>query len=134
MSTTTEPWRRTWREALAPLLPQEGLLAMRRALAEDSTELLQGSTTKPAPFMCMQDWPVEAACAMAYPFWKDGLNTVGEVEAAFSRACFEVDKALGEAGGCMHFMKVWDDTPREKMFPLLLAEVDRTLALREHED
>ena len=67
------------------------------ALTGDDPRLTQGSTTTPPPLMCVQDWPVEAACALGYCGWQgDELETVGEVEEFFARMCFEADQRLGE--------------------------------------
>ena len=126
-----ESWRKVWREGLAPLLSTKGLEALARALTNDDSRLLQGATTTPPPLQCVEDWPVEAACALGYCGWQgDGLETVGEVEEFFARMCFEVDQRLGEPAGCRWFLNWFDDTPREQMRRELLVEVQRSLAQR----
>lgn len=126
-----ESWRKVWREGFAPVLSTSGLLALRVGLTTDDTRLTQGSTTTPPPLMCVQDWPVEAACALGFCGWQgDGLGTVGEVEEFFARLCFEADTRLGEPAACRWFLNWFDDTPRAEMRQLLLAEVERTLAER----
>jgi hypothetical protein len=126
-----ESWRKVWREGLAPLLSMEGLEALRHGLVMDDARLLQGATTTPPPLQCVQDWPVEGACALGYCGWQgDGLETVAEVEEFFARMCFEIDQRLGELAGCRWFLNWFDETPREEMRPQLLAEVSRSLALR----
>jgi hypothetical protein len=107
------------------------LEALQRALVNDDPRLLQGATTSPPPLMCVQDWPVEAACGLGYCGWQgDGLETVAEVEEFFARACFEADQLLGEPAGCRWFLNWFDETPRADMRRLLLAEVNRILAHR----
>ena len=64
---TLESWRRTWREGFAPVLSIANLQALRKALQEDDPRLLQGATCCPPPLACLQDWPVEGACPIAYP-------------------------------------------------------------------
>ena len=126
-----ESWRKVWREGLVPLLSTAGLEALRRGLADDDARLLQGSTTTPPPLQCVQDWPVEAACALGYCGWQgEGLNSVGEVEEYFSRLCHEIDLRLGEPAACRYFLNWFDDTPRPQMRKLLLEEVNQTLAER----
>jgi hypothetical protein len=126
-----ESWRKVWREGFAPVLSTTGLLALRRALSGDDGRLLQGSTTSPPPLMCVQDWPVEAACALGFCGWQgEGLETVGEVEEFFARACFEADQRLGEPAACRWFLNWFDDTPRDDMRRELLLEVNRTLGER----
>lgn len=75
-----ESWRSVWRFGFAPILSTAGLTALAAALEADDWRLTQGSTTTPPPLMCVQDWPVEAACALGYCGWMgDGLDTVGGV-------------------------------------------------------
>ena len=126
-----ESWRTVWREGFAPVLTVKGLEALRDALSNDDPRLVQGSTTTPPPLMCVQDWPVEAACALGYCGWQgDGLETVAEVEEYFARMCFEIDQTLGEPAACRWFLNWFDDTPRDEMRRELLVEVSRTLAQR----
>ena len=121
-----ESWRKVWREGLVPLLSTAGLEALRRALVNDDPRLLQGATTTPPPLQCVQDWPVEAACALGYCGWQgDGLETVAEVEEFFARMCFEIDQRLGEPAGCRWFLNWFDETPRDEMRANCSAEVNR---------
>src|SRR5215213_1752790 len=105
-----ESWRTVWREGFAPVLTLKGLEALRDALTNDDPRLVQGSTTTPPPLMCVQDWPVEAACALG-----------------FCGCCFEADQKLGEAAACRWFLNWFDDTPRDEMRKELLAEVERAI-------
>ena len=126
-----ESWRKVWREGFAPMLSTAGLQALRKALATDDGRLLQGATTSPPPMMCVQDWPVEATCAVGFCAWQgEGLTTVGEVEEYFARACFEADQRLGEPAACRYFLNWFDDTPREQMRRLFLEEINAVLAQR----
>lgn len=126
-----ENWRNTWRQGIAPLLSTPSLEVLRQALVKDDLRLMQGSTTSPPPLQCVQDWPVEAACALGYCGWRgDGLETVGEVEEYFARMCFEIDQLLGEPAACRWFLNWFDDTPRQEMRRELLVEVQRSLAER----
>lgn len=119
-----ESWRLVWRQGFVPSLSVDALSALRDALSSDSPRLTQGSTTTPPPLMCVQDWPCEAACALGYCGWQgDKLETVGEVEEYFARACFEADQRLGEPAACRRFLCWFDDTPRTEMRRELLAEV-----------
>src|SRR5689334_13900177 len=127
-----ESWRKVWRDGVEPLLTTEGLSALAQALRSDDGRLVQGATTTPPPLMCVQDWPCEAACALGYCGWVgDGLETVGEVEEFFARMCFEIDQRLGEPAACRWFLNWYDETPRDDMRRLLLAEVNRALAHRQ---
>src|SRR5437588_2848770 len=126
-----DSWRKVWREGLEPLVSTEGLEALHQALVTDDPRLLQGATTTPPPLQCVQDWPVEAACALGFCGWQgEGLESVAEVEEYFARLCFEVDQRLGEPAACRWFLNWFDETPREEMRALLLPEVNRTLARR----
>ena len=125
-----ESWRIVWRDGFAKVLSSAGLTALRDALRDDDERLHQGNTTVP-PLMCVQDWPVEKACALGLCGWLgDGLNTVGEVEEHFADLCFQVDQLLGEPAACRWFLIWHDDTPRDEMRRELLSEVELTLAGR----
>src|SRR5207237_9659893 len=119
---TMETWRKVWREGLEPQLSLRSLEALRRGLMTDDGQLLQGATTTPPPLQCVQDWPVEAACALGFCGWRgEGLETVAEVEGFFARMCFEVDQRLGEPAGCRWFLNWFDEARRTEMRPLLRA-------------
>jgi hypothetical protein len=126
-----ESWRKVWREGVAPLLSTPALEALERALTSDDARLLQGSTTTPPPLQCVQDWPVEAACALGFCGWQgEGLETVAEVEEFFARICFEIDQRLGEPAACRWFLNWFDETPRDEMRELLVSEVQQALSRR----
>ncbi len=125
-----ESWRVVWRDGIEPLISDEGLAALAAALTTDDPRLLQGATCTPPPLFCVQDWPVEAACALGYCGWQDGRSTVAEVSEYFSGICFECDKRIGEPCACRHFINWHDETPRHEMHAALLSEVHRALALR----
>ena len=130
-----ETWRKVWREGVAPILSTNSLEALRRGLTNDDPRLQQGATTTPPPLQCVQDWPVEGACALGYCGWQgEGLESVAEVEEFFARMCFEIDSRLGEPAGCRWFLNWFDETPRDEVFRLMLAEVLRALAERNHDD
>ena len=126
-----QSWRTVWREGFAPSLSTQGLEALKEALQHNSEELSQGSTTTPPPLMCVQDWPVEAACAVWFGGWRgEGLETVGEVEEYFAKICFEADQRLGEPAACRWFLNWFDDTPRDEMCQQLSEEIDVVLGQR----
>lgn len=126
-----ESWQIVWRDGFVPSLSTAGLLALREALLQDDRRLAQGATTTPPPLFCVQDWPVEACCALGFCGWQgDGLTSVGEVEEYFARCCYEADHRLGEPAGCRWFLNWFDDTPRDRMREELLAEVELALADR----
>lgn len=126
-----ESWRLIWRTGFSPIISTAGLEALATALRTDDRRLTQGSTTTPPPLMCVQDWPVEAACALGFCGWQgDELETVGQVEEFFARLCFDADQRLGEPAACRWFLDRFDDTPRDRMRSDLLAEVELVLATR----
>lgn len=126
-----ESWQKVWRNGLVPHLSVPGLLALRRALQDDDKRLLQGATTTPPPLQCVQDWSIEAACALTYVGWQgERLETVAEAEEYFARVCFEIDQRLGEPAACRWFLNWFDETPRDEMRQLLLSEVELALVAR----
>ena len=131
MAPAEPSWQWVWRTGFAPVLSTAGLEALAEALRVDDPRLSQGSTTTPPPLMCVQDWPVEAACALGYCGWQgEGLELVGDIGAYFGRVCSAADERLGEVAGCRWFLNWFDDTPRQECFPALLAEVEAELARR----
>jgi hypothetical protein len=119
-----EAWRKCWREGFQPDLTTFQLEALYEALEKDDKALLQGTTTTPPPLLCVQDWPMKGACAIAYTGWKGlDLHTVAEVEEYFARACHLADQRLGEPGACRYFLNWHDETPRNEMRNALLAEI-----------
>ena len=138
-----ENWQKVWREGFAPQLSTPSLQALKKALEEDDPRLLQGATTTPPPLQCVQDWPVEAACAITFcgvvdkdggfarkgatPIEQIAACTVGQAEEFFARACYECDRRTGEPAGCRWFLNWFDETPRDEMRRLLMEEVNLTL-------
>lgn len=145
-----ESWRKSWRDGFAPLIGTEELQALRTAVATDDPRLVQGCTTQPPPLMCVQDWPVEAGCAIGFcgamanggllPLKGDedgeqsprqgSAATVADAEEYFAKACQAADQKLGELAGCRWFLAWFDETPRDDMRRELLPEIDRELARR----
>jgi hypothetical protein len=126
-----ESWRLVWRSGFSSILPTSGLIALRKALIEDDFRLTQGSSTTPPPLMAVQDWPVEAACALGFCGWQgEELKTVGEVEEFFAKMCFEADQKMGEPAACRWFLNWFDDCPRDEMRHELLSEVNLVLMER----
>jgi hypothetical protein len=127
-----ESWRLVWRNGFVPVLSTPGLEALKKALETDDPRIVQGATTTPPPLMVVQDWPVEAACALGFCGWQgDNLETVGAVENHFARCCFEADQRLGEPAACRWFLNWFDDTPRDDMRRDLLMEVNLALTERQ---
>jgi hypothetical protein len=148
-----QSWKKVWREAAEPLFSVADLQILHEALVNDDPRLLQGATTTPPPLQSVQDWPVEAACLLAYPgairlggfaggerHCKPAAEdeplaaTVGEVEEFFAKMCFAIDTALGELAGCRWLINWFDSSPREEMRRELLGEVERSLILRLREE
>lgn len=130
-----EPWRRVWRDGFAPVLSESALAALAKGLTDDDPRLAQGLTTTPPPLMSVQDWPVEAACPIGYCGWKGhDLETVGQVEEFFAKACFEMNTRLGETDASRVLIHWLDNEPRERMRATLLHEVNLELSKRAAEE
>ena len=130
-----ESWRLVWREGFVPHLSTKALAALRDGLKADDARICQGATTTPPPLMCVQDWPCESACGLGYGPWVgEELETVGQVEEAFARLCFNADQSMGEPAACRWFLNWFDDAPRPEMIRELLAEVELALAARAEPD
>jgi hypothetical protein len=130
-----EPWRKVWRDALAPVLSLAELSALRDALRADEPALIQGRTAlaqgagEGAGRYDLR--PAAGACPIGYAGWKGlGLTLVGEVEKHFARVCDEIDRRAREPAACRWLLDFFDDTPRREMIALLLPEVERELEAR----
>ncbi len=147
--------RKVWREGFAPIMSTPQLVSLAQACRTDDQRLVQGSTTTPPPLMCVQDWPCEAGCGLAYPviathggfdtdergrFLKDeqgnrvhnpGACSVQTAEEGFARLCFDADERLGESHACRWFLNWFDDTPRDEMRSELLKEIELALSARQ---
>lgn len=123
-------WQKAWRHA-SQFISTEGLIALLKACENDDPKLRQGMTTSPPPLFCVQDWPVEGACPLAFCAWQgDELGTVGEVEEWFARTCHETDISMGEPADVRWFLNWVDETPRAEMLRELTAEIKLALAGR----
>jgi len=123
-----QPWKRIWRDGLAPLLATTELEALRHALIRDDPRLIQHATTTPPPTEVFYDEEMAGACAVCFCGWQaGGLTTVREVEQFFVRTCTVADEALGELAACRHFLNWFDEAPRAEMRRELLREVNRAL-------
>ncbi len=117
-------WQYTWRHGFAPQMTAEQLDSLRAVLAADDGRLLQGGTSSPPPLRCVEDWEVEAACAVSWCGWLGAPGvTVKTVEEFFAKACFEADRLLAEMAACRYFLNWFDDTPRDTVRRDLLAEL-----------
>jgi hypothetical protein len=126
-----EDWRHCWRVGFAAQFSDSGLVALRRALAEDDPKLIQNGTTTPPPLQCVFDWPPEGACPVGYAGWRgDGLETVGEVENYFGAVYCQAAIRLRDTAAPAALLNAIDGWPRSEMLRNLLEEVDRELAIR----
>jgi hypothetical protein len=126
-----EVWRRVWRVGLAPCLSAAALEALRLGLCNDDRRLVQGAICSPPALHTLSGQRVESACALGYCGWQGaGLATAGAVEDYFQQICDGADERMAERAVCRFFLDWYDDTPRDSMRQLLLAEVEETLGRR----
>jgi hypothetical protein len=123
-----EKWRRVWRDGLAPNLSRAALLALQSALLTDDSRLVQGTLSTPPPLDVLRPCAINGACALGLCGWHgEGLNTIGQVEDYFDRACDAAAAAVDEPAACRHFLNWYDDAARDVMRRQLLAEVKLAL-------
>jgi hypothetical protein len=124
-----EPWRRVFREGIAPQLPLPALEALRLGLLRNDPRLRPGSTVE-------EGWTAAGiriiqGCAIGYGGWKGvRLQSAQDVERFFSEVCSAANEALGDPAACGHFIGWFDNNRREIVFPALLSEVNRAIARR----
>jgi hypothetical protein len=135
-----EAWKQVWREGIAPVLPAEGLIALRNALESDDRRLMQGCTTQPPPLSVIRTWKCEGGCAISYAGWLgESLVRVHEVASFFDRvtgeAAARLERLAGDRGeqpflSVGMFLNWFDDTPRNEVRRELLPEVVLALESR----
>ena len=124
-----EPWRRVFRQGIAPQLPTAALEALRKGLLKNDPRLRPGATVDagwtPGGTGILQ------ACAIGYSGWKGvSLESASAVEEFFSEVCDGANAVMGDPGACGAFINWFDSNRREFVFPLLLTEVNRAIAER----
>jgi hypothetical protein len=124
-----EPWRRVFREGIAPQLPLPALEALRKGLLKFDPRLRPGYTVEG------HGGAIFYACAIGYGGWKGlQLETADDVENFFTEVCVRANQILDDPGACGAFITWFDDNRREFVFPLLLSEVNRAIAQRTAEE
>jgi hypothetical protein len=123
-----EPWRRVFREGIAPQLPLAALEALRHGLLKHDPRLRPGATVDigwtPGGTGVMQ------ACAIGYGGWKGmHLTSAADIELFFNEVCSRANQVLCDPGACGAFIIWFDGHRREFVFPLLLTEVNRAIAV-----
>jgi hypothetical protein len=123
-----EPWRRVFREGIGPQLPRAALEALRHGLLNHDPRLRPGATVDigwtPGGTGIMQ------ACAIGYGGWKGlQLTSAADIEMFFNDVCDRANQVLGDPGACGAFINWFDGHRREFVFPLLLTEVNRSIAI-----
>jgi hypothetical protein len=123
-----EPWRQVFREGIAPQFPLAALEALRHGLLSHDPRLRPGTTVEvgwtPGGTGIMQ------ACAIGYGAWKGmQLTSAAEIEMFFNDVCDRANQILGDPGACGAFINWFDGHRREFVFPLLLTEVNRAIAI-----
>lgn len=118
-----ESWRITWRRGFLPQAKTEALESLLTALELNDPRLIRCATTSPPTLWANQDETVEATCGVGWLIWKDGETTVGELEEAFAKICYEADLLSGEPAACRWFLNWFDQTPRDEMRRSMIEEL-----------
>jgi len=127
-----ENWRRVWRDGFVPGLPLAGLRALAEALRTDDPRLCQGHTVvAPPPVWLTVGLPIEAACAIGFCGWQDGLDTVTEIEMFLAKRVDAADTRLNQFGESRHFLNWFDESPRDVVRRELLPEVELAIRAKE---
>jgi hypothetical protein len=123
-----EPWRRVFREGIAPQLPLAALEALRHGLLKHDPHLRPGATVDVG--WTAGGTGIMQACAIGYGAWKGmQLTSPTEIEMFFNDVCSRANQILSDPGACGAFINWFDSHRREFVFPLLLTEVNRAIAI-----
>lgn len=127
-----EPWRKVWREGIAPQLTDAELSLLRDAIESNDRRLTQQQTTKPLPLEVNADSDCEGADILGYAAMvSSNKPTVRAVESSWMRLCERADDLLGNEDSLRDFIRWYDDVPREEMRRELLREVSNELTIRQ---
>jgi hypothetical protein len=126
-------WKHVWRTGIVPQVSTEGLQRLRRALLEDDSRVLTGSTCFPPPLQCCEDERVERCCPVCWLILagkSPEAISVGLLDEAFARLCWEADKLCGQPMSIRYLLNWIDETPRPELRKQLIVECDLALAGR----
>jgi hypothetical protein len=127
-------WQKVWREGLCPQLTTAGLQNLQRALERDDPRLITGTTVKPPPLMCRLGEAVESCCPLCWAILDTNTQpcyvSVGQLEERFADTLLKASDRLGWPLAAKYWLNWVDESPRDEMRRLLLAEVHRELGRR----
>ena len=97
---TLKKWKTVFRKGIAPNLPTEGILALRDALKNDDSSLIQGTTCYPKTSGVLHPDAVrcQAACAISFCGWQSGKENIQDVEDFLEDVCDACDRMMGGCG------------------------------------
>ena len=125
---TIEPWRRVWRNGIAPQLSGRQLYALHTALKINSGTLTQETVV--APLVSLDEYAeVEQCCPSAFPGLMAGCTSVYELFMWWKTLCNRCDLYIAEKGTMAQYLNWESVTPRDVMRRELLAECTLALAM-----
>lgn len=118
-------------EGFFPAVPTDRLRGLLFLVLNDDPRLIQGSTCFPPPLMATEGENVESVDPVAFLSVDNALTlTVGEVEEAFAKACFDMDSRLGEPAACRWLLNATDDYSRKEVWDFWATELQKELHSR----
>jgi hypothetical protein len=119
-----------WRKGICPQLSIAGLEALRRALEQDSDQLITGQTMQPPQLRAFEDVPVAKACPLCHALLGGrplSSVTTRQLDELFAAACYQCDLALGEPQSVRYLLNWIDSEPRDVIRRELTEEVNRAI-------
>lgn len=136
-----EPWRKSWREQIAPNYSTAGLERLLAALRSNDQRLIQGQIVVPKSFPNNAEKSLAVcACLVGFDRFSEpgALTTVGDVERSFqefTKKCEVIGS--GFSGGItfainsmIYFTAWYDRCKRPEMLCSMIPEVERVLESR----
>jgi hypothetical protein len=131
LPTTAAAWRDSWRQAVAPRLPEAGLVELADALRRDDSRLVQANGRDPDLCDGGPGGAILRADAIGYALWQGhGLTTTAGMNRRVERLVFGTDPEGRCHLSAWPFLEWYDATPRGEMRRELLAEVEREISRR----
>lgn len=124
-------WKDVFRRGLAPQLTSDELETLLTALVNNDPDLIQGKTVEPCGAGVKGDEKPKAGCMIGYIIWKcRGANEVRDVQNEFACICCGIDVRLAVLSVNRYLLNFFDETPRDKMRPQLIEEIELELERR----
>jgi hypothetical protein len=126
-------WQIVLRKGIIPFVDIAALEALRRALEQDSDELITGQTMQPPQLRAFEDVHVQKACPLCHAILGGrplSSVTTRQLDELFAAACYQCDLTMGEPQSVRYLLNAIDEWSRQDLIKNLLPEVNAAICRR----